>query len=486
MKTDKKIAIFVVAYNAAQTLVQVLERIPPEIREIICEIFVFDDHSSDQTFLIGKHYKKTNGFEKLNIYRNIKNLGYGGNQKIGYDYAISKNYDFVVLLHGDGQYAPEVLPQLLKPIIDGEAEVVFGSRLMERGKARQGGMPFYKYWGNIILTTFENLMLKMNLSEFHSGYRIYSCQALAKIPYRFNSNDFHFDTEIIIQLKELGVKIKELPIPTYYGNEICYVNGFKYAFNVVKSVLNYKLHQMNLKYVKNFDLGVKRYQAKLSPYSSHQQIVASIPTQQKVLDVGASNGFIAQLLFKKKCTVFGVDIVKTRKPEFFSSYEVIDLDKGLSLTRKEKFDYIILADVLEHLKEPKKILEAIKEYLANDGKIIVSTGNIANWYIRLNLLLGRFDYTSSGILDLSHLRLYTQKTFFNLIEDTGFRIIKKKVTIIPYELALPAWRNSALIRVLNFCSYWLARVWPKLFAYQFIILAELRLDQKQNSPNLLI
>ena len=249
MKTDKKIAVFVVAYNAADTLVQVLERIPNEILGIIEEIFVIDDHSTDDTYLVGAKYKKLKGMDKLNVYRNKKNLGYGGNQKAGYDYVIKKGYDYVALLHGDGQYPPEALPILLKPIIEGKSEIVFGSRMMEKGKALEGGMPLYKYIGNKILTAYENFMLGMNLSEFHSGYRIYPCKYLAKIPYNLNTNDFHFDSEIIIQLNELGLKILELPVPTYYGNEICYVNGIKYAKNIFKTVLNYKFNKKSVKYL---------------------------------------------------------------------------------------------------------------------------------------------------------------------------------------------------------------------------------------------
>src|SRR5690606_9300123 len=147
------------------------------------------------------------------------------NQIRGYQYAIEKGYDIVALLHGDAQYAPEALPDLLKPLEAGEADAVFGSRMMEKGQALKGGMPLYKYVGNKILTTFENAMLGMSLSEFHSGYRLYSCKALKKVPFHRNTHDFHFDTQIIIQFHAAGLRIVEVPIPTYYGDEICGVNG---------------------------------------------------------------------------------------------------------------------------------------------------------------------------------------------------------------------------------------------------------------------
>ena len=164
---------------------------------------------------------------KLIVLYNPENQGYGGNQKIGYQFAIKNKFDVVALLHGDGQYAPEKLPELIQPVISGEAEACFGSRMLERRAALKNGMPLYKYLGNRILTIFQNLILGMHLTEFHSGYRIYSVAALKQLQFKYNTNDFHFDTEIIIQFAMQGFRIKELPIPTYYGDEICYVNGLR-------------------------------------------------------------------------------------------------------------------------------------------------------------------------------------------------------------------------------------------------------------------
>ena len=134
--------------------------------------------------------------------RNEINQGYGGNQKVGYAFAIERGFDFVVLLHGDGQYAPEELPKLLAPLRDGRADAVLGSRMMTTFGALRGGMPLYKYVGNRVLTALQNRLLRANLSEFHSGYRAYSVRALRDLRFRLNSNDFHFDTEIIVQLSD--------------------------------------------------------------------------------------------------------------------------------------------------------------------------------------------------------------------------------------------------------------------------------------------
>ncbi|MBN2536990.1 glycosyltransferase family 2 protein, partial [candidate division WOR-3 bacterium] len=245
-------------YNAVTTLAKVLDRIPEGFRKRVAEVFVFDDSSKDDTYLLGMGYKAVRGFENLNIFRNPKNLGYGGNQKRGYRYAIEQGHDIVALLHGDGQYAPEHLEELVAPIEQGEADAVFGSRMMVRGAARKGGMPLYKYVGNKVLTGIENRLLGMNLTEFHSGYRVYSTRALAAIPFEENTDDFHFDTEIIIQLHQHGLRIVEKPIPTFYGDEVCYVNGPKYAFNILRAVVRYRLHRSGLRDYPNFRPGPGR------------------------------------------------------------------------------------------------------------------------------------------------------------------------------------------------------------------------------------
>ena len=161
--------------------------------------------------------------------RNEHNQGYGGNQKVGYTYAIANGFDVVAMVHGDGQYAPEELPRLLEPLRDGQADAVFGSRMMPPSGALKGGMPLYKFVGNRILTTFQNAVLGTASLRVSLWLPTLPVATLKALPYRLNSNDFHFDTEIILQLVNAGARILELPIPTYYGDEISRVNGLAYA-----------------------------------------------------------------------------------------------------------------------------------------------------------------------------------------------------------------------------------------------------------------
>src|ERR1039458_9593256 len=152
----KRIGILVVTYNATSTLVPVLRRIPTSVWSNVEEVLVFDDASRDGTFELAMGVKLVNDVPKLQVLKHQKNLGYGGNQKAGYRYFLEKGFDIVVLLHGDGQYAPEILAQLYHPLVTGEADAVFGSRMMKtHGGPLKGGMPLYKFLGNRVLTILE-------------------------------------------------------------------------------------------------------------------------------------------------------------------------------------------------------------------------------------------------------------------------------------------------------------------------------------------
>lgn len=236
-----RIGIFIIAYNAVNHLNKTIARIPKETYEQVEEIFVIDDASSDNGYYAALGYKSEHKVEKLTVHKNVKNQGYGGNQKVGYQYALDRGLDIVALVHGDGQYAPEALPLLLEPLVKGEADMVFGSRMSTRGAALKGGMPLYKFLGNRLLTNLQNKLSGLNLSEYHSGYRLYNLHALKKVPFESFTNTWHFDTQIILAMAERGMRIVERPIPTYYGDEICHVNGIPYALNCLST--SWKFYQ---------------------------------------------------------------------------------------------------------------------------------------------------------------------------------------------------------------------------------------------------
>jgi len=306
-----RIGILVVAYNAESTLSTVLDRIPEGFRSEISAVLVADDFSQDATFAAGLEYQAKNSVLPLTIVRHPRNLGYGGNQKAGYRWAMEHGLDIVVLLHGDGQYAPEMLPDMVAPLAAGDADAVFGSRMMERGAARAGGMPFYKFLGNRILTTVQNAAVGEDLTEWHSGYRAYRVEALRELPLHLNDDGFNFDTQIILQLHEAGKRIVEIPIPTYYGDEICYVNGLSYAAEVTRDVARYRLHKMGFGSGETA-FASDAYESKRALDSSHRQLLEQMAARPpaKVLDLGCSDGALAAGLRAQGHHVTGVDVVE--------------------------------------------------------------------------------------------------------------------------------------------------------------------------------
>jgi glycosyltransferase involved in cell wall biosynthesis len=467
-----KVLVFVVAYQAESTLAGVLNRIPPLPRDVDAEVLVIDDSSSDRTFEVGLRSGIDSGM-RVTVLSNPTNHGYGGNQKLGYAYAIRNGFDVVVLLHGDGQYAPERIPGLLEPLMDGSADAVFGSRMMVAGAARRGGMPLYKFIGNKILTWCQNRLLRTRFSEFHSGFRAYRVSALAKIPFRYNSNAFHFDTEIIIQLVLGGFKIVEVPIPTYYGDEICRVNGIGYAIDVLQATVGSRLHGINLLYDRRFDVddsANRHYELKLGYRSSHTAAIDTVPAGARVLDIGCGPGLVAAELVKKGCVVDGADQWPPIDPDVFNAFHVWREPEPLTADLRA-YDCVLLLDIVEHLTHPERFLDALREgarSLGDRPRVIVTTGNVAFVIVRLQALLGRFNYGKRGILDLTHTRLYTFKTLRHLFEQCGFRITRVEGIPAPFPLALGA---NGFARAAGRLNELLIRLAPGLFAYQIFMVA---------------
>lgn len=485
---DLRIGILVVAYNAASTLREVLDRIPEDFRTRVEKVYVCDDFSTDDTYLIGLGYSQTRDDLPITMVRQPRNLGYGGNQKSGYRMAIDDGLDVVVLLHGDGQYAPEKLPDMVVPFESDSADAVFGSRMMTPGGALQGGMPRYKYVGNKVLSRFENLMLGTELSEFHSGYRAYSTKALASIDFESNSDDFDFDTEIIIQLVEAGMRIEEIPIPTYYGDEICRVNGMKYAADVATHVVTWRLNKMGLGQGRFADVG-EEYDLKPSADSSHGVLLRwldSMPSS-RVLDLGCSGGQFAAVARASGHHVTGVDVaaapgVTDRLDRFVQA----DLDAGLGEELivelgDEPFDVVVMGDVLEHVRHPGRLLADARKLLAPGGSMLISVPNFGHWYPRFRTALGAFDYDMRGILDRTHVRFFTRRSLMRLLDDANLRVVSFDQVGLP--LCALAERSELGVDehgefdeqgpgVLAKAECALAQAWPTMFAYQFLVKAE--------------
>ncbi len=227
------------AYNAARTLRATYDQIAPGI---IDEVILVDDSSQDATLDVAK---------SLNI-RTVAhphNVGYGGNQKTCYLEAIRQGADVVIMLHPDGQYDPSFLGELVDTVRSG-ADVVLGSRMLNSGQAKEGGMPGWKRSANKLLTGVENAVLQLKLSEYHTGYRAYSRRFLTTVPFMRNSNDFVFDSEILVQAVAFGFEIVEIPVTTRYfsdASSVGFSDGVIYGTKTLVTLGRYALHRRGLR-----------------------------------------------------------------------------------------------------------------------------------------------------------------------------------------------------------------------------------------------
>jgi glycosyltransferase involved in cell wall biosynthesis len=233
-KVKPKVVVVMPAYNAARTLRLTYADLPSNA---VDAVILVDDGSSDETLQVASELG-------LEVFLHTRNYGYGANQKTCYREALKSNADIVVMLHPDYQYDPTLLPEMIAPIVAGEADVVLGSRLMGISPIKQG-MPWWKFAGNRLLTKLQNRVYRLALSEYHTGYRAYSRGALESVNFEMNSDQFIFDQEIITQFVHQKMRIRDVPVPTRYfaeASSISFWNSARYGLSILWVLLRYKLH----------------------------------------------------------------------------------------------------------------------------------------------------------------------------------------------------------------------------------------------------
>lgn len=225
---DPKVIITLPAYHAADTLARTVEDIPIQFAD---ELILVDDASIDTTVDVAR------SLGGISVYVHPENRGYGGNQKTCYTKALDHGADIVVLLHPDYQYDPKAVPLLVAPILGGYADMTFGSRFAGMSDPRSGGMPRYRYWGNRITTSVENALLGCHFSEMHSGLRAYTRRMLLSVPFLNFTDDFAFDSQMMVEAITSGLRVIEVPIPTRYTKEsssISVLRSLKYVGESVR------------------------------------------------------------------------------------------------------------------------------------------------------------------------------------------------------------------------------------------------------------
>jgi glycosyltransferase involved in cell wall biosynthesis len=254
-----KVVVVMPAFNAARTLRMTYADLP---RELVDLVILVDDGSSDETAGIARELG-------LELFLHNRNYGYGANQKTCYREALRAGADIVVMVHPDYQYDPTLLPQMIRPIVDGGADVVLGSRLMGINPMSQG-MPWWKYYANRFLTGVENAVFGLRLAEYHTGYRAFRREVLESVNYQMNSDRFLFDQEILAQAIHLGFRIAEVPVPTRYfaqASSATFLASCRYGFSILWLLLRYRVHRAGLFHQRQFDSLQQRYERPRTPIS---------------------------------------------------------------------------------------------------------------------------------------------------------------------------------------------------------------------------
>jgi len=466
-----KILLLVNGCRDFALLKKTLEQIPVQVVDLIGEIAVFDHYPPAEIPEALRKIEAVPAYDKLRVCRTPRRYEYGDNLKNGFDYAVARGFDLVIVFRSDGLYDPARIPLLLHRALNENSPAVLGDRFKKAGLRENFSRASFRLRAGRLFARVEETMLRLGIEDYHCGYRLFSTTILRRVPYHLNASDYLFDLQLLIQIRSLGVQICGVQVPAFHDPAMGPLKTVTYALRALWTVWGYRLHQLHIsrKGMYFVDQG-ETYTLKKNRYSSHMQIMDAIKPGSSILDLGCGQGILAEEYAGKGILTVGVDHIHPDKvSSHFENYIQKDLESELKLPYGRVFDYIVLSDVIEHIKNRDEMMRSLRRYLKEGGEVIISTGNIAIWFYRLSLLLGRFEYGPKGILDRTHVHLFTLNSFTRFIRQNGYRILDIKYTPIPFELVLSSTGRSRMVERITRWYQRLTSIWPRLFAYQFII-----------------
>lgn len=455
------------------------------------EFLLIDDASSENVGDRVRTFIEANAWSRFHVIRNHRHQGLGGNQKVGFRYAIRENFDVVVPIFGNQDVSVSATKRLLDAfVVSVDTDAVVGRLLSRECRSWTSPRHRFHHWLSDLLAMLHNSLTGADLAQWHSPYKAYRTRALKQVAFELNTNEPHFDMEVLLQLLDKERRIMEVALPCRQDVDLPDVRRIKSVRDVLKSSLKYRLQRYNLFYDVRFHPDIvfsawqegrcdpPLYSEKFDVWSPHSFICRHptlIPPLANVLDIGCSLGYVArQLTIEKKCRVTGVDqLPKSRLHDRPFEYHQLDIESEFNrlkeMMEQTPFDVILMLDVLEHLAVPERFLLQLHRVRYPKPPIFIfSTGNVSFFVVRLMLMLGYFNYGRKGILDITHKRLFSVRTFKNLFDQTGFIILDRLGFPAPYRaLGFP----PGLCRTLESLNRALLKLRPSLFAYQTMIIA---------------
>ncbi len=468
-----RVALLLFEVPDAERLRSLLARIPGPLGGSLDEVVVVQA-ASEAALPPAAALARASGLP-IALHRIPRDYGYAGTRKAAFEHVLRTGSDLAITLRGDGRHPPELLPDLIHAALEGPPRLIVAARV-HAWLRRPPGLPLARLLLHRLATGFQNRALGLRLSDYHSSLRLYPVPALRQIPFQLDASGRSFEMQLLIQCRALGLPIHEVPVPPGWEEYPSGRAGLREVVQACAEAVDYRLHQLHLVRRGRYfvDRGV-RYTLKQSPTGSHMQIVAAIRPGSRVLDLGCSQGLLARPLRDKGASVAGVDARPAGEvARELEVYFQRDLERPLDdLPVGREFDYVVISDVIEHLRNRVQLLRGARRFLKPGGRLLISTPNVALWFYRLSLLLGRFEYGPRGVLDESHVRLFTRATFRREVERAGFHVLRERVTALPFEVVFESTGRSRLVSAVARAYHALARAWPTLLAYQHILEAEI-------------
>ena len=467
--TRMRVGLFLFDCADAATVARTLASIPESVQGRLVEVVVMDDRVGADALPALADADVASKLDVV-VHRNPREHGFGGARKAAFEYARLKRFDGIVCMRAGVGHPPAALTDLLGALAESPDALVLASRGGPRART-----PGWRWLAHALWAVVLNRILGVRLADYGTSFRAIPAAVLARIPYHADADDRVFDVHTLIQWRALDAPVREVRVAPAWVESQDAGEGLRFALRALATALGYRLHQLHvIRRGRYFvDEGV-HYTLKLSSTGSHMQIVNAIPEGSRVLDLGCSQGLLAGPLREKGVAVVGVDV---REPsevaEELEAYYQRDLEEPLDLPTGRVFDYVVVSDVIEHLRNRTELLRGARRYLREGGRLIISTPNVALWFYRLSLLIGRFEYGPRGVLDETHVHLFTRASFRRQVEKAGFHVLEQRVTALPFEVVFESTGRSRLVRSASRFYHGLARLWPGLFAYQNILEAEI-------------